>query len=231
MTSHKPILRKATFSQILSDTTESRLSVPVVPLPITEQATEPMPTLIQPLSQDDPLTQPVSSFSVTLKRLTLPAKQTDPHILTNRADPSTFTDVYDEDICTFHTVSLHTIEQISAQKQIKATIMSIVLTLLSILVPSTLIWLIVVAPDPLYKAEIGIVLLVTCSYLFSTQIRFFSQARKKSVLSTIQIMQATNKTSASFLHTDREHFTVSKQDTTAYLRALSKKDLKKGSRP
>jgi hypothetical protein len=135
----------------------------------------------------------------------------------------------DNDVSLLQTVPIRIVQRKRAVKKIRAFFVTILLV--DILFLSALAAIIVVVPSPTYKAEILMVALITFSYVASIQMKRIDRERQQTYLNAAQFVHTVKRKSAPAQAKDeeRKHFKLIKQDTTAYLRALTTGDLKKGS--
>lgn len=154
-----------------------------------------------------------------------PLQNTQPFLALQR---SVDTGGYDEEAAQRETMPLSALESIRRKTTMLMLSASIALLFFSGLFLGVLAALIVVLADPLYKVEILIVFFVAFSYLASAQIGYIRRMRRP--LSATQVLRAVSGRPAATRTRDPEHFALAKQDTTAYLRALTSKDLRRGPR-
>jgi hypothetical protein len=141
----------------------------------------------------------------------------------------TYVPAEDRDASILQTVPIRAVERKRAVKRIRTFFVAILLV--GMLSLGALAAIIFVVPNPTYKAEILIVFLIAFSYVVSVQMKRIDRERQQGYLNMIQFVPMVKKRSllARSQDEDMKHFKLIKQDTTAYLRALAMRDLKKGS--
>lgn len=139
-------------------------------------------------------------------------------------------DVEDDEAVILQTVAISTVEKKRAKKKISALFYNVMIMLLSALVLSFIVAIIIVLSSPLYKAAVFLVFLIVLSYVISLQVKLFYRARQQEFLTVTQMVRVVGKRPKFSRDKDMKHLTLIKQDTTTFLRAITKKDIKKDSR-
>jgi hypothetical protein len=101
--------------------------------------------------------------------------------------------------------------------------------IVSLLFLGGLAYAFILVSDPIYKVDVLLVFLISFSYLLSAQMKMLDRLRPKTkpFLSVTQLVPAIKKTSGEHEDKERAHFKLIKEDTTTYLRAITRKNLKK----
>lgn len=139
-------------------------------------------------------------------------------------------EVEDDEAVILQTVAISTVEKKRAKKKISTFFYNVMIMLLSALVLSFIVAIIIALSSPLYKAAVFLVFLIVLSYVVSLQVKLFYRARQQEFLTVTQMVQVVGKRPKSSRDKDMKHLTLIKQDTTTFLRAITKKDIKKDSR-
>lgn len=140
------------------------------------------------------------------------------------------TNIEDDDAIVLQTVSISAVQKKRAKKKINTFFNNIVILLLSILFLVLLAIAIILLSNPMYKAVAILLSLVVLSYVVSLQVKFIYRVRQQTFLTVTQMVHAVGKKSTSSRNRDMKHMTLIKEDTTTFLRAITKKDLNKKAR-
>jgi uncharacterized Tic20 family protein len=130
----------------------------------------------------------------------------------------------DNDASVLQTVSIRAVKRKRAKKEIITFFINVVILLVSFLFLVLLGVTIIILSNPMYKAVVFLVFLIVLSYAISLQLKLIYRARQKTFLTVTQMIRAVGQKSTSAKDKDMKHLTLSKQDTTAFLRAIAKKD-------
>ncbi|GLV59318.1 hypothetical protein KDH_61450 [Dictyobacter sp. S3.2.2.5] len=139
-------------------------------------------------------------------------------------------DTGDDDAIILETVSIRAVKKKQVKKNVSAVFSNIIVLCISILLLGLLAIAIILLSNPLYKAVVFLVSLVVLSYVVSAQVKFIYRARQKTFLTVTQMVRVVGKKSTLSKDKDMKHMTLIKQDTTAFLRAITKKDLRDDAR-
>ena len=133
----------------------------------------------------------------------------------------------DDNVLGLQTVSMRTVRDIRVKKKTTTFFASVVGWLLSISFFSGLVYVFIIVPDPIYKVEVLLISLVAFSYIISAQMKLMDRLRPKTkpFISATQLVPAIKKESVSPRDKEMRHFQLIKEDTTTYLRAITKKNL------
>jgi len=159
-----------------------------------------------------------TTHSLVVAQIMMPLTPSVPH----------FTET-DDDALLLQTVPIRTIKKKRAKKMVRTFFANVAILLVSFLLLATLAVIIGIVPSPIYKAEILLVLLIAFSYIASMHMKRIDRGQQQTYLTVSQFMHTVRKKPASSEDEDRKHLKLIKQDTTAYLQALTARDLKKGS--
>jgi hypothetical protein len=134
-------------------------------------------------------------------------------------------DVVDNDASVLQTVSIRAVKRKRAKKGIITFFINAVILLVSFLFLVLLGVTIIILSNPMYKAVVFLVFLTVLSYAISLQLKLIYRARQQTFLTVTQMVRAVGQKSTSAKDKDMKHLTLSKQDTTTFLRAIAKKDI------
>ncbi|MEO9028583.1 MAG: hypothetical protein ABI413_07205 [Ktedonobacteraceae bacterium] len=136
----------------------------------------------------------------------------------------------EDDALAFQTVSMRVVKKIQRKKKVKSFLAGLVIFLLNILFLGILVAFIIELPGLVYKVATIVVFIIALSYVASVQMKRIDQAHYKKALTETQFLRAIKKRSNSSHDKDMQHMKLIKEDTMTYLHALTKKELRKGSR-
>lgn len=135
----------------------------------------------------------------------------------------------DDDEPVLQTVTIGAVKKKRVRKKIRTFFINCLILFISLLFLAVLVVIVYFMPNLLYKVATLIVFLVACSYVASLQAKRIAYARQQTFLTVTQLVRAVRKVPVDSKDDDMKHLKLLKQDTMTYLRALTTRDLKKGS--
>ena len=189
-----------------------------------------VPAITQKLANDDLSVQQTLALSTVIEKQTIPSTVVEEVMAWQMPTVPLSLEAEDNDVSILQTVPMHAVERKQVAKKIGTFFVTIALLLVSTLFLGILAAIILILPNPAYKAEILMLSLIVLSYIASAQMKRMDRVRQQVYLNMTQFVQKAKQRSSSIQLEDeeRKHFKLIKQDTTAYLRALKIRDLKKG---
>jgi hypothetical protein len=138
--------------------------------------------------------------------------------------------IVDDEAFLIQTASTNAVKKVGAKERIGTFFANLVFLVLGILFLGAFAILIYEIPILSYKVTALTVFFVAFSYIASAYMKRIDRARHRRSLTVTQTMRAIRKEPAPKEDNDMDHLKLIKQDTTGYLRAIRKKDLKKEMR-
>jgi hypothetical protein len=188
-------------------------------------------TIKTPITARDIISNDLSSLQTAMASAVTRRQEPDKS-LHEQAQPQSMSEMphllnTEDDALKLDTVSMQSIHKKRVNKRIGAFFSNVAILIAGLLFLCLLGGIIIVLPNPMYKAVVFLVFLITLSYLASIQMRLRYRAKQDTFLTTTQFVHAVGKKHPLSKEKDMGHLTLIKQDTTSFLRAIATKDLKK----